>query len=1278
MAGFFILLYRFFSKRRALLIVLLLATLLSAVYFASKIQMEEDISKASSGNNHKLSFVVKHLKTSEKIIFSICLADSTVLNPDKLVSLADEFTDSLKSTSFSTYIKEITGKLNDSAMSKVMDIFYTNLPIFLSKSDYVKIDSLIAEKSIKYSLEKNYRTLLSPSGFVLKKFIKRDPVGISAIVFDKLKQLQFDTTYEIYDGYIFTKGRKNLLLFMNPVFSSNKTSENTLFFEQLDKLINSFHSKYQSGINIEYFGAAAVAVGNAYQIKKDIMWSVSISILIILLFVAWYFRKISIPVLSFLPALFGGALALAIICTFKTNISIIALGIGSVLLGIIVDYALYLFSVYINKKSFEELLKDMSLTIVLCSLTSATAFLSLLFVKSEVLQDLGLFAALSVLGAAFFSLVFLPHFISSNKNIKPLRKTFIDRIVQYPFESDKIFVIAILLLTIISLFYYRKAGFEKDMNKLNFLSKKLALTEKKLNRLNDLSLKSIYLVSIDKNTDRALANDAKNAVILESLKQQNIISKYSSVSTLLISDSVQKQRIAQWETFWTYDKRKQLKETIFIYGDKIGFSKSAFDEFYLWFNKKFQAVSQDHFSQILKTFFADRITEMPEMAMVVTLIKTSSENRNKVFEVFSNQNQTVVFDKQCITDSFVENINTDFNILVELCLIFVTLVLIISFGRIEIGIIASVPMYLSWLLTLGAMGILGLTFNIFNIIISTFVFGLGVDYSILMIRGLLLEFKYGRNELSSYKTSIFLSSFTTVVGVGVLIIAKHPALHSIALIAVIGLLSVVIVSYTIEPILFRFFTTVKAKRRRLPVVFSDLVFTFIAFTIFIFGCLTMNILLPFLLILPVSKKTKKLIMHYLMMGFCRFEIYFMFNVKKRIVNPDKEDFRKPALIVANHQSHIDLLLLLMLNPKIIVLTNKWVWNNPVYSMVIRYLDFYHIEDGYENIMEKLKNRIEDGYSILVFPEGSRSEDSKIKRFHKGAFVIAERLKLDIVPIVIHGAGDCMNKGENHLKNGTITMKIFNRINSTDSRFENDYSILTKSVLKFFRTEYTEMNKEFGTPKYYRNKLMKNYIYKGPVLEWYVKVKLKLEKNYELFNSLIPRDASVIDIGCGYGYLSYMLNFVSEKRKITGIDYDKNKIDLANNCISKNDQVNFIFGDALNVDFEKTDVFILSDILHYLSEERQKQLIEKCINHLNNRGIIIIRDADKELKKRHLGTVLTELFSTKSGFNKTVEKLVFTSSDKIKGIASANGMMVEVLDNTKLTSNIVYVVKSEKS
>jgi 1-acyl-sn-glycerol-3-phosphate acyltransferase len=1254
--------------------------MLSALYFASKISIEEDISKAAPGEDERLNLVLKNLKTTDKLIINISLADTTAASdPEKLIAFADELVDSVNSTSFTPFIKNITGKMNDSLMSDVIEIFYDHLPVFLSNSNYAEIDSLISERNVEKSLNNDYKTLLSPTSFIVKKFIRRDPIGISSLAYNKLKKLQFDESYDMQDGYVFTKDRKHLLLFIDPAYPANKTSENAEFIDKLDKLLLSFQEKNNS-IQTEYFGAIAVAVGNAKQIKKDVLLSVIISLLIIMLFVAWYFRRISIPFISFLPAVFGSAIALTIVFLFKANISVIALAIGSVLLGIIVDYALYIFSLRKIKDSVEEVLRDMSLTIFLCALTTAVAFFSLLFVKSAVLRDLGLFAGISVLGAALFSLVFLPHLMKPKKKLSNDKKriTVIDKIATYSFESNKILVLLIVIISAWFLYTSNKTSFEKDMYKMSYLSDKLSSAEKNLNRANDISLRSVYLVSLGKNLDEALTNNEKNSVKLDKLQKQNIIIKYSTVSSVIIDDSMQEERLDKWNSYWNANKKSKLKEIIIKKSKKLGFTREAFTEFYNLLDKDFRITSAKNLDKLISIFFNDRITNNPDVSMVVSLVKVDGANREKVFSAFSGDKNVVIFDKQKITANFVNDIKTDFNMLVNLCLIFVTIVLIVAFGRIEIGLIASVPMFVSWLWTLGIMGAFGLSFNIFNILISTFIFGLGVDYSILMIRGLLMDYKYGSNQLPSYKTSVLLSSITTIVGVGVLILAKHPALHSIAFISVFGLLSVVLISYTIEPILFRYLTYKKSKKRVVPMTFSDLIFTVIAFSIFIFGCLSMNIILPFILILPVSRKAKKLIMHYFMMGFCRLEVYAMFNIKKRIVNIDNANFKKPSLIIANHQSHIDLLLLLMLHPKIIVVTNNWVWNNPIYSLVIRYLDFYPANNGYENLIERLRRKIDEGYSVLVFPEGSRSDDMKIKRFHKGAFLIAEQLNLEVLPIVIHGVGDCMTKGENFLKNGAITIKIFPRINNSDRSFGNDYSELTKSVLKYVRSEYDKMIEEYNTPKYCRKFLIKNYLYKGPILEWYARIKIKLDGNYELFNSYIPTDAEVTDIGCGYGFLAYMLNFVSEKRKITGIDHDYNKIELAKNCNAKNDNVNFVCANALTYEYKNCDVIILSDILHYLTEDKQEQLIKSSVEHLNPGGLMIIRDADSDLKKRHWGTKYTEFFSTRSGFNKMGEKkLTFMSGKNIKEIISGFGLEMEIIDKTRFTSNIVYIIRNIK-
>jgi 2-polyprenyl-3-methyl-5-hydroxy-6-metoxy-1,4-benzoquinol methylase len=99
------------------------------------------------------------------------------------------------------------------------------------------------------------------------------------------------------------------------------------------------------------------------------------------------------------------------------------------------------------------------------------------------------------------------------------------------------------------------------------------------------------------------------------------------------------------------------------------------------------------------------------------------------------------------------------------------------------------------------------------------------------------------------------------------------------------------------------------------------------------------------------------------------------------------------------------------------------------------------------------------------------------------------------------------------------------------------------------------------------------------------------------------------------------------------------------------------------------------VLHYLPDEQQDMLVEKCMQKLNPNGRIIIRDADSDLKKRHRGTRYTEFFSTRSGFNKSRDnRLFFFSGKKIKAIAERNGFVIDVTDNTRFTSNVLFVLR----
>ena len=136
----------------------------------------------------------------------------------------------------------------------------------------------------------------------------------------------------------------------------------------------------------------------------------------------------------------------------------------------------------------------------------------------------------------------------------------------------------------------------------------------------------------------------------------------------------------------------------------------------------------------------------------------------------------------------VKLLNDDFNTILGISSVFVFLVLLVSFRSIPVALIAFLPMGLSWYVVQGIMGIFGVQFNLINIIIATFIFGIGVDYSIFVMTGLIAKAKGEDDNLLTYhKTAIFFSAFVLMVVTVALLFATHPAIHSIGISTLIGM-----------------------------------------------------------------------------------------------------------------------------------------------------------------------------------------------------------------------------------------------------------------------------------------------------------------------------------------------------------------------------------------------------------------------------------------------------------------------------------------------------------
>lgn len=168
------------------------------------------------------------------------------------------------------------------------------------------------------------------------------------------------------------------------------------------------------------------------------------------------------------------------------------------------------------------------------------------------------------------------------------------------------------------------------------------------------------------------------------------------------------------------------------------------------------------------------------------------------------------------------------------------------------------------------------------------------------------------------------------------------------------------------------------------------------------------------------------------------------------------DFNKPRVVICNHQSHIDLMLLLIFTPKIVFMTNDRAWKSPFYGYLIRHAGYLRASDGLDALMPQMRDLIAKGYNIAVFPEGSRSRSGRIERFHKGAFYIARELNIDILPIVLYGPGTVFPRNTVYLHRGTVAVEAGDPITLTELEQMGDLRVQSIEVHRRYVGMYADL------------------------------------------------------------------------------------------------------------------------------------------------------------------------------------------------------------------------------
>ena len=674
-------------------------------YFATQIHLEEDINKLmpSSKNEDgttKLAFADLKIKDKVFLLFEGEHADS-------LAETCDAFVESLtRSDSASQTIGDVFYRLDEDLMPDAIDYMAEHLPAYIDTSAYARFDTLLTREHFVRQMQQNRDDLTGEFGSMFPELIQMDPMGMRTVLAEQLAPLMSAGSYKTIDNHFFVPDSTVCIAFITPRYSATNTGQGSAMFQMLNELIDQY-AKSHPQVRISYHGTPASGYYNSTQIKHDLTTTIAGALLLVLAFLLYCFRRWDTIPLLLLPVAFGTLFGLTVMYWLKGEFSLLALGIGGVVLGVAMSYVLHVLTHHQYVSDLQQLLRDQVKPVLLGCITTIGSFAGLLFVNTDLLRDFGLFAAFAILGTTLFSLIFLPQMLSGKTNQHAF--SWLDRINAYPFDQKRPLLVGILLVVLLGVGAYLVGGthFDADMHNLGYEAE---ITEHSENLLRDKTYtgdKTKYFASQGRTMEEAIDHFALLDHKLDSLQRIGLVKSYTHTNQLLVALHTQQQRIDAWHRYWTPERQATVRRLINETAPQAGLKPDAFDAFFEAANADYQPdalynaelIPEGYLSTLTEESYGGDYLVFTSVRCQNDSVRSSDSDYIRICDAISSNPHLLVLDTYYYTTDTLIQMSRDFDTLQWLSMAFVFVVLLLSFRfNVKYTLLGFAPILLSWLI----------------------------------------------------------------------------------------------------------------------------------------------------------------------------------------------------------------------------------------------------------------------------------------------------------------------------------------------------------------------------------------------------------------------------------------------------------------------------------------------------------------------------------------------------------------------------------------------------
>ena len=783
-------------KKRPVLFILifLIFVSLSALYFVEYESSMDNILPQNKVIGRGMEFF-RNSNIAGKVIVSMELT-SQEKDINDLLKEVDLLAGSLNKNLF----PEVTAGIPESEFAGDIDVMFKNLPEIISEKELSQIDSWINQERISQKLHDAYLQLLKPQGMLLGSMFRSDPLGMRMLVLEKLKSLSSSTGYnvEIKDGHFVSRDGRHAMLIAKSAVSVTDSAGSKKLLASLKKSLETLPGYIRADIICGH----THTVSNEKLIKGDIVFISIIAAVAMLLLYGLVIRDVSaitifmIPVVSILFSIVLSYLLLG-------KLSYWVIGLGSTVAGIATDYGTHVYFAAQGKSDPSPFVKHVIKPVSFGALATIAIFIAFFFSGIKGYNQLAVVSIISIILSTLISIFVLPHLM-----LKPAGKaSFADRIAEKLERgnlSSGLSVLFWIFFTLALSYFAVHVEFERDIRNIDGTEKEIINAEERFHKTWGGEKTLAVLVLNSKDYEGALE---MNERIYRDAVQAIGAEHFTSMASLWPSEKTRKENFERWKNFWTEERKQKLRKLLLQEGKKYNFSKKAFDPFFTsikeysgkdrFNNTPLPPLDRGETHHPLKKGdvggFSDEITGRPDINLferfiqktndgyrLVSFFPDTKEYVDSMNKISSRYPDTYMVSAAVLSNTLSEVVSKDLKLMTWIAAISVIALTYLCFFNFRETLIALVPPLTSIVWLFGLMSLFGLSINAANMIAGVLAIGLASDYGIFMTYRSQGEMKTGT------VLAITLCTITTLIGAGVLIFAKHPALSSVGITMVIG------------------------------------------------------------------------------------------------------------------------------------------------------------------------------------------------------------------------------------------------------------------------------------------------------------------------------------------------------------------------------------------------------------------------------------------------------------------------------------------------------------